>query len=163
MMAKKRSFLRRIFSYVVARRTPIRPGAPSARPRLLRVEGLEPRSMLSSDTLVYAPTTAYQTWTTDQNVTDWTYQGTPTYWHQGDEADFPQLGSLGSQYTVDISGAGSQGLVYASKIVVTSGSNLSFAGPTSADQLEIPATGTTMEVDQNVGATTIATISATTV
>ena len=105
----------------------------------------------------YTPSPGQTEWTTDQYVTDWVLQGqtTPTYWHQGAEADFPQLGSPGSQYSVNISGAGSQGLVYASKIEIASGSNYLFTG----DQLEIPGSvqgtpGTQIVVNQNTGDTT---------
>jgi hypothetical protein len=126
-------------------------GRISANARILRFEYLESRALLT--TLLYTPgAVANPIWTSNPNVVDWTDMSTglPSPWVQNDTAQFPASGTQASPAVVDITGAGSQGLVYASEIIVENGANYQFAPLASAatDELRIDpaATGTMVNV-----------------
>ena len=100
-------------------------------------------------------------WTPDQSPSeqDWLLNGQPSAWIQGAEAVFPAAAAAPVTIVDSLPG---QQLIYASKITIDdgSGNNYSFVGSTSSDELQIPAGGTTIEVDQSVTSSTTATISA---
>ncbi len=102
-------------------------------------------------TLMYTPSlVADPTWTPDSSVTDWVDESTgfPSAWQQNAVAEFPPS-AAGPVALVNSALAGLP-LIYASEIIIDdgSGSNYSFTG-SSGDALEIPATGTTIQVGQN--------------
>ncbi len=133
--------------------------------RSLRFECAEPRRLLSNTVLLWSPGgDPSPEWTTDPNHThqDWTeYVGgvaTPSYWYNGDEADFPVATSLQVINIYDSAALG-QGLVYASTIKILGGTYQFQPKPsTTGDELEIPtpqtgSVGTAMEVDSSAQAT----------
>ena len=119
--------------------------------------------MVLTPTVVWNPSAVLAVnavWTPDQSPSeqDWLLNGQPSAWIQGAEAVFPAAAAAPVTIVDSLPG---QQLIYASKITIDDGSgNLLFVGSTSSDELQIPAGGTTIEVDQSVTSLTTATISA---
>ena len=126
--------------------------------RRLRFEGLEPRLALT--TLMYTPSlVADPTWTPDSSVTDWVDESTgfPSAWQQNAVAEFPP--SAAGPVALSYSALAGLPLIYASEIIIDDGSEQLFLHRLLRGALEIPATGTTIQVGQNSPHAPTATIS----